>query len=334
VVTISVIIPAYNGEKTILETIQSVRQQTFTDIEIIVINDGSKDSTVSLVSAIDDPRIKIYSYENGGLPTARNRGIARATGAYLSFIDADDLWTPNKLEAQLNALQQHPEAGVAYSWTAFINENSQFIYAYEPIHHEGDVHTQLFMKHFVANGSNIMIKRECVDVVGEFDPTLKSAEDWDYCLRLAAKFAYVVVPEYQILYRRSSTSMSSKVHVMEESYKIVHERAFLAAPEKLQPVKNKALADAYYFHATLHLAHQRDTQGVRKAIDRLLKAIQLYPPMLLQRNTQRLLLKCSLLNLLPYSIAVRWSRWFGEMMPNASTKPVEIVANLPTQSLS
>jgi len=118
---ISVIIPAYNAEKTILETIQSLQKQTFTDFEIIVINDGSTDGTVELLNAIEDSRVKVFSYENGGLPVARNRGIDRATGEYITFVDADDLWTPDKLELQLTALRQHPEAGIAYSWTAFIN---------------------------------------------------------------------------------------------------------------------------------------------------------------------------------------------------------------------
>ena len=113
--TISVVIPAYNAEHTILDTIKSVQQQTFSDYEIIVINDGSEDRTLELVEQVEDSRVKVFSYSNGGLSTARNRGIARATGEYITFLDADDLWTPDKLEAQLAALQKHPEAGVAYS---------------------------------------------------------------------------------------------------------------------------------------------------------------------------------------------------------------------------
>ena len=115
--TISVVIPAYNAAKTISETIDSVRRQTFTDFELIVINDGSSDHTAELVNAVADDRLQLFSYENGGLPVARNRGIDRASGEFIAFLDADDLWTPDKLELQLEALQKHPEAGVAYSWT-------------------------------------------------------------------------------------------------------------------------------------------------------------------------------------------------------------------------
>ncbi|MCF3623160.1 glycosyltransferase family 2 protein, partial [Planktothrix agardhii] len=114
---ISVIIPVYNGEKTIQKTIESVLQQTWQDFELIVINDGSQDATLEILSSIQDPRLRILSYSNAGLASSRNRGITEATGEYISFLDADDLWTPDKLEAQFQALEEHPEAAVAYSWT-------------------------------------------------------------------------------------------------------------------------------------------------------------------------------------------------------------------------
>jgi glycosyltransferase involved in cell wall biosynthesis len=122
--TISVIIPTYNAERTVLKTVESVQKQTFSDIEIIIINDGSTDRTLELVQSIKDQRLKIFSYENGGLPVARNRGISQATGEFISFVDADDLWTPDKLELQLTALQQHPEAGADYSWTSYFTDMS------------------------------------------------------------------------------------------------------------------------------------------------------------------------------------------------------------------
>ncbi|MGL5192222.1 MAG: glycosyltransferase family 2 protein, partial [Chroococcales cyanobacterium] len=123
--TISVIIPAYNAEKTIQETIESVLNQTFPDFELIVINDGSTDRTLEIVSGLTDSRLQVFSFPNSGPQKSRNRGISLATGDYLSFIDADDLWTPDKLERQLQSLQEHPEAAVVYSWTDFIDESGQ-----------------------------------------------------------------------------------------------------------------------------------------------------------------------------------------------------------------
>ena len=113
---ISVIIPVYNAEATIKETIDSVLNQTFTNLELIVINDGSKDSSLSIISNIKDSRLKLFSYDNAGVAISRNRGIKKASGKFIAFIDADDLWTSDKLEAQLKALQSNPQAAVAYSW--------------------------------------------------------------------------------------------------------------------------------------------------------------------------------------------------------------------------
>ena len=124
---ISIIIPVYNAEKTIESTINSVLNQTFIDFELIVINDGSTDSTLEIVHKITDPRLKIFSYANANQAASRNRGIAKATGEYIAFLDADDLWTPDKLESQINLLKNNSTAAVVYSWTNCINEFNQFL---------------------------------------------------------------------------------------------------------------------------------------------------------------------------------------------------------------
>ncbi|MFB2938274.1 glycosyltransferase family 2 protein [Aerosakkonemataceae cyanobacterium BLCC-F154] len=317
---ISVIIPAYNAEKTILETIQSLQKQTFSDFEIIVINDGSIDGTLELLHSINEPRLKVFSYPNGGLPVARNRGINHATGEYITFIDADDLWTPDKLADQLAALQEHPEAGVAYSWTAFIDENSEFLYAWEPIYYQGDVYPTLLLRNFISSGSNILVRREFIDAAGRFDPELKSAEDWDYYIRLAARCQFVLVPKYQILYRRSSGSMTSKVDVMERYIVAVTERAFQQAPEKYQELKNQSLAYTYRFLSQLCIAHVMNYQGIKQASQKLQKAITLFPKILLERQTIRLVLKVGLMRLIPYQFSRQFTRFLGKLFPDSSTK--------------
>ncbi len=123
---ISVRIPVFNGEKTIKETIDSILNQFFQNIELIIIDDGSKDKTLEIIKNISDSRIKVFSYPNAGLSASRNRGISLAKGELISFIDADDLWTPDKLQAQWQALQENPQAAVAYSWTDYIDESSKF----------------------------------------------------------------------------------------------------------------------------------------------------------------------------------------------------------------
>ena len=124
-------------------------KQTFQDLELIVINDGSQDATLEVLSSIQDPRLRILSYSNAGLASSRNRGITEATGEYISFLDADDLWTPDKLEAQLQALQEHPEAAVAYSWTDYIDQSSQFLHSGRHITINGNVYQNLLVNNFL-----------------------------------------------------------------------------------------------------------------------------------------------------------------------------------------
>lgn len=170
--TISMIIPAYNAEQTIRETIQSVLEQTFSDFEIIVIDDGSNDRTSDIIQKIADPRLKCFSYTNGGSSVARNRGISHAKGEFIAFLDADDLWTPDKLELQIEALQKHPEAGVAYSWTYFLYENKHLSYADTSSFYEGDVYAELLIKNFLHNGSNPLIRKQAIDAIGLFKTTM------------------------------------------------------------------------------------------------------------------------------------------------------------------
>jgi glycosyltransferase involved in cell wall biosynthesis len=279
--TISIIIPAYNAERTILKTIKSVQQQTFQDFELIVINDDSKDQTLELLQTVKDERLKIFSYENGGLPVARNRGIDLATGEFISFIDADDLWTVDKLELQLAALRQNPKAGVAYSWTAcFIDGREESIFPYKPVFFEGNVYEKLLVNNIVSNGSNILVRKQVIESVGKFEPTLKSCEDWDFYIRLAAKWHFVVVPKHQILYRQSSNAMTSKVEIMEQEALRVIERAYQSAPPKYQFLKNQSLAWIYEYCTQQYLKYSTDISGVKKASQKLWAAICLHPPIL------------------------------------------------------
>jgi glycosyltransferase involved in cell wall biosynthesis len=244
---ISVIIPAYNAQKTIRETIESVLNQTFKDFELIVIDDGSQDSTVEIVSAFSDPRLRLFSYPNAGVSATRNRGLAQANSEFISFLDADDLWTPDKLEAQLKALQANPQAAVAYSWTDWIDESSQFLRPGGRITVNGNVYDKLLLRDFVESGSNPLIRRQALAQVGGFEQSVSPAEDWDMWLRLAACYEFVIVPSPQILYRISPGSASFDVWKMETASLQVIERAFAQAPESLQKLKREVLGNRYKY---------------------------------------------------------------------------------------
>ncbi len=244
---ISVVIPAYNAAKTIKETIQSVLNQTFTDLELIIINDGSQDATLEIVERIPDPRIRLFSYPNAGPTVSRNRGILHAVGDYISFIDADDLWTPDKLESQFNALQTNPQAAVAYSWTNSIDERGKLLRRGFYVQLNGDVYKTLLVINFLENGSNPLIRRTALVEMGGFEESLTHGEDWDMWLRLASSYDFVAVPSPQVLYRISPGSASFNIFKQEEGCLIMIERAFTQVPESLQNLKRLTLANLYKY---------------------------------------------------------------------------------------
>lgn len=245
---ISVIIPAYNSEKTIRETIESVLKQSFSDFELIIINDGSTDSTLAIASSIQvqDPRIKVFSYPNAGGAVSRNRGFSHSSGEFIAFLDSDDLWTSDKLESQLKALQQNPQAGVAYSWLDAIDEEGKFIRGGNYRNENGYIFAKLFLVPFVESGSNPLIRRQAFIDVGGFDESLPASQDYDLYLRLAALYEFVAVPSPQVLYRISSNSMSADVRRQEATSLLVRERAFQESPKPLPAdLKQHSIANFY-----------------------------------------------------------------------------------------
>jgi glycosyltransferase involved in cell wall biosynthesis len=244
---ISIITPAYNAEKTIQRTIQSVLNQTYTNFEFLIINDGSQDRTLEIAQSFKDIRIKIFSHPNRGHSATRNRGISAATGEYIAFLDADDCWTSDKLAAQLNALQTHPQAAVAYSWSDFVDETDRRLHRGCYTKANGDVYPKLLNANFIENGSNPLIRRSALARVGNFDESLTTASDWDLWLRLAAHYQFVCVPMAQVLYRVSPTSVSANIRAAEVSCLRILDTHFAQAAAHLQHLKPHSLGNLYLY---------------------------------------------------------------------------------------
>ncbi|OKH25861.1 glycosyltransferase family 2 protein [Chroogloeocystis siderophila] len=301
---VTVIIPAYNAEQTIIAAIASVQQQTYRDWEVIVIDDGSCDRTCELLNRIQEPRMQVHRYTNSGVSLARNRGIARAKGELIAFLDADDLWSPDKLECQVAALEQHPSAAVAYSWTYFMNDTATIVHAAPPVWCQGDVYAQLLVRNFLYSGSNALVRRDALAVVGGFDATLTHGEDWELFVRLAAIFEFVVVPKAQVFYRHSPTSASAQVELMEPRLQQVIDQVFAAAPPELQSLKNENLATLYQYLTQLLLKHISNPNSVKQAHQMLWKGICIYPRTLLDNQTQILLIKIIFFRIFSYKLAI------------------------------
>ncbi|MUL36284.1 glycosyltransferase family 2 protein [Gloeocapsopsis dulcis] len=294
---VTVVVPAYNAEQTIIATIASVQQQTYQDWELIVIDDGSSDRTLELLNRIREPRLQVYHYSNAGVSVARNRGLAHAQGELIAFLDADDLWSANKLELQVAALQQHPHAAVAYSWTYFMNATATTIHAAPSVWFEGDVYPQLLVRNFLYSGSNPLVRRDALVLVGGFDPTLTHGEDWELFARLAAVVQFVVVPVAQVFYRQSATSASAQVELMEQRILQVIDSVFSCASPQFHHFKNESLANFYQYLTGIRLAQATSVEDVKQAGQKLQMAVRLSPKILLNKTTQLYLAKMFLMKL-------------------------------------
>lgn len=258
---ISVVIPVYNGDKTIAATVSSVLSQSFEELELLVVNDGSQDQTLEIVQAFTDNRLQVLNYSNAGLAASRNRGLSVAAGEFVSFIDADDLWTPDKLADQLQALRQNPQAALAYSWTDCVTDQARFVRHGSHISAEGSVYKQLLLGNFLDSGSNALIRRSAFETTGGFDESLKAAEDWDMFLRLAKTYEFACVPKVQVLYRLSSQSMSANLERQEQESLKVLRRAYELVPELSKGIRNKSLGSFYRYLAYKALEGIPDRQN-------------------------------------------------------------------------
>lgn len=225
-IDIDVIIPVWNGEKYIAAAINSVVEQTYPPKRIIVVNDGSTDDTERIIldckknSSIE---IEYVKKDNGGLSSARNAGLAVSRSEWVSFLDADDEWFPDKLEMQVNVLRSTPyeNIGVVYGRYKIIDENGELNGDIPLAFPDPDIRGDVFKKVLVANkiigsGSAVLIKKECFKYAGNFDETLRAAEDWDMWLRIAEKYEFDFSDGYLVKIRFHSSNMQkNKWHMFE-----------------------------------------------------------------------------------------------------------------------
>jgi glycosyltransferase involved in cell wall biosynthesis len=286
---VSVTIPAYNCAGTIGQALASVASQTLSDLDVLVVDDGSTDGTGDVARSFADPRVRVRRYPNGGLSAARNRGVRDTVGELVAFLDGDDAWTADKLELQVAALDADPAAGVAYSWTLVVDGAGRYLFPFEPVRAAGDVYPELLVSCFVASGSNALVRRALLDDVGPFDETLRSCEDWEFWLRAAPRWPFVLVPRYQVLYRLSAGSLSSDLDAVERDNRLVVERSFQRAPAELQALKPAALCNVDQYLAFLCLSRQPHCDWRRRALAHAMDAARRSPRALRDGRVRRLL---------------------------------------------
>ncbi|WP_223423684.1 glycosyltransferase family 2 protein [Tateyamaria pelophila] len=219
----SIIVPAYNVEKSLPETLDALLQQTFSDFEIIIVNDGSTDSTVDIAAAYQsDPRVRVVHQRNRGLAGARNTGIAAATGHYVGFCDADDLWEPEKLGVHVRHLKQNPSVGVSYSGSALIDDHGNLLGTAQKPRLKSISPAHILKRNPVGNGSAPVIRRAVFEAIAfrpkseterdwYFDETLRQSEDIECWLRIAltTDWTFEGVPGLLTRYRIAKGALST-----------------------------------------------------------------------------------------------------------------------------
>jgi glycosyltransferase involved in cell wall biosynthesis len=214
---VSIVIPAFNAGRTLLETLQSVSSQTYEDLEITVVDDGSADDTAEIAQAYaqTDPRVTLIRQPNGGVAAARNAGIRASAGAFVAFIDADDLWHPTKIAKQAARLRTGGDE-TALVYAPFRQVDMQGLVHGASRNHrvEGWVINRHFYVNIIGNGSSILIRRHVLDELGGYASVLlqhnaQGCEDLLLQLRAALRYKFATVPEYLVGYRHAPGNMSS-----------------------------------------------------------------------------------------------------------------------------
>ncbi|MBS3757577.1 MAG: glycosyltransferase family 2 protein [Desulfobacterales bacterium] len=201
---ISIIIPTYNRSFIVGKAIESVLQQTYDDYEIIVIDDGSTDHTYENLAPYRD-RIRYEYKENGGIASARNRGLELARGEYIALLDSDDLWQPEKLQKQMACFAAHPEYGMVATRCITHTVDSHFntieMSKLRRSGKSGWIYKDLFFRNFIRT-SSVVIKSECFRKVGRFDESLPRCEEIDMWLRLSKTYPVGFINEGLTIYTR------------------------------------------------------------------------------------------------------------------------------------
>lgn len=311
---VSVIVPVYNVEDYIADTVQCVLDQTYPHFELILVDDGSPDRSVEICQQFDDPRIKIIRQENQGANAARNEGIRQAKGEYLAFLDSDDLWLPEKLEKHVEHLERSPKLGISYSRSAFIDEESNPLGIYQMPKLTNLTIGDLICRNPISNGSCPVIRKQVFEDIKFEDNLYGKPENfyWDECLQgsqdldcwfriaLQTKWKIEGIPENLTLYRINSEGISAKLLKKQDSWEQVIEKTRSYAPKVVAQWENAARA--YHLRYLARRAVTlRDGKMARQLVN---EAIASHPTMFFEEplRTSVTLGAAYTLSLLPQSL--------------------------------
>ncbi len=259
---VTIVMPVYNVEETVDESIRSALAQTYTDFELLIIDDEATDSSYEICKkwAEHDSRIRIIRQKNKGLAGARNTGIENAKGEYLAFLDSDDLWTTDKLARHVELLDENPEVGLSYNGSEFIDEDSRPLGVFQTPKTRNIKPADVITRNPIGNGSAPVIRAvtlqeiRFIDYQGEvnyFDASLRQSEDIECWVRIIAKteWQFMGIEAPLTKYRVNEGGLSANVDKQFASWKTAYRKMQQYAPHLTAKYGKLAMAYQYRYLA-------------------------------------------------------------------------------------
>lgn len=265
---VSIVIPLYNTEQYVQATLDSALAQTYPNIEILIVDDGSTDRGVKICQSFSDPRITIIQQKNRGLSGARNTGIRQATGDYIAFLDADDLWLPEKTQKHVSHLENNPDVGASFSYSRFIDEQSRPLGLYQFSKIKDITPLDILCRTPIGNGSAAVFRKEVFEDIRfsaelengledcYFDENFRESQDVECWMRVVLNTPWKMegIPETLTLYRVNSQGISANVTKKLEAWDRLLKKIHSYAPTEM--ARWDKPARAYHFR---HLARRAVT---------------------------------------------------------------------------
>jgi glycosyltransferase involved in cell wall biosynthesis len=246
IATVSVIIPNYNYGRFISRAIDGVMAQTYSNVEIIVVDDGSTDDSLEILTSYEKKGVKVIQQKNSGVSAARNNGAAKSNGEFIAFLDADDIWLPNKIERQLAAFTD--KVGLVTCGMREFDSTSDKTLAYFTWNKtECNAHDLLLLDHPAVSGSAIVVRRSAFDAVKGFDERkeMHASEDWEFCYRVSRVAKIAFLPEVLVAYRNHGGNAHLNVPRYERSMSFAYEKIFQTADEQTLMLRRRCYGNFY-----------------------------------------------------------------------------------------
>lgn len=270
---ISVVIPAYNAALFLREAIQSVLTQTLPPTEVLVVNDGSTDTTAEIAESFGGP-VRCLAQSNQGLSAARNRGISEARGEFIALLDADDYWLPGKLASQVELLRKHPAAVACFTRTEYVDRSGQVVRTSVAPRYTDLVEALLLFSCVVGPPSAGVIRRAAFDRVGLFDPRFSQCADWDMWLRLAEAGAVAYVDEPLTRYRLHDSNMSKDTSLLErDTFRVLDSFYERPQAQRYAGLRNRCYSNHWMILSGSYL----HAGSFRESLRCLYNGLRLYP---------------------------------------------------------